>query len=70
MELPNRLSKELSEIVLSISEKVGAIAIAEGVETQEQLAYLREIGYQVIQGYLFSPPLTNVEIEEWINNLK
>ena len=69
-ELPNRFSKELSEIVLSISEKVGAIAIAEGVETQEQLASLRKIGYQIIQGYLFSPPLSKKGMEEWVHNQK
>jgi EAL domain-containing protein (putative c-di-GMP-specific phosphodiesterase class I) len=32
--------------------------VAEGVETEEQLAYLAERGCQVIQGYYFSKPLS------------
>ena len=64
-ELPNRFSKELSEIVFSICQKIDAIPVAEGVETQEQLSYLSTIGYQIIQGYLLSPPLSVFDFEEW-----
>jgi EAL domain-containing protein (putative c-di-GMP-specific phosphodiesterase class I) len=32
-------------------------AIAEGVESPEQLAYLKEIGCDIGQGYLYSPPI-------------
>ena len=31
--------------------------LAEGVETEEQFAFLREIGCEKVQGYLFSPPV-------------
>ena len=31
--------------------------VAEGVETEEQLAALRDEGCEVVQGYLFSPPV-------------
>jgi EAL domain-containing protein (putative c-di-GMP-specific phosphodiesterase class I) len=65
-ELPNKLSKELSEVVLSISKKINAVAIAEGVETQLQLSYLTDIGYRVIQGYFFSRPLSALEFETWL----
>ncbi|KFB73651.1 MAG: Cyclic di-GMP phosphodiesterase Gmr [Candidatus Accumulibacter phosphatis] len=38
--------------------------VAEGVETGEQLAFLRAEGCQEIQGYLFSRPLPPTEIED------
>jgi EAL domain-containing protein (putative c-di-GMP-specific phosphodiesterase class I) len=63
--LPSPLSKELSDVVLSIGKKMDAVSIAEGVETLEQLAYLKAIGYEVIQGYLFSPPLSTQDFESW-----
>lgn len=42
--------------------------IAEGVETEAQLAYLIENGCDVIQGYLYSKPLPEKELEKWICN--
>jgi EAL domain-containing protein (putative c-di-GMP-specific phosphodiesterase class I) len=32
-------------------------ATAEGVETEQQLAYLRTNGCEEVQGYSFSPPI-------------
>jgi len=36
------------------------------VETQEQLAFLRESGCDQVQGYLFSRPLPVEDIEAWL----
>lgn len=68
--LPSTLSKELSDVVFSIGQKIGAVSIAEGVETLQQLSYLKAIGYDVIQGYLFSPPLSKQGFEAWYLNGK
>ena len=43
--------------VVSLAHAVGATSIAEGVETTEQFAALREIGCRQAQGYLFSRPV-------------
>ncbi len=55
-----RMSKENIEIVrtiLMLAENLGMDAIAEGVETQEQLSLLRELNCPSGQGYFFSKPL-------------
>ena len=44
--------------VVSLASSLGMTTTAEGVETPEQLAWLREEGCDEVQGYLFSPPVS------------
>ncbi|MGI8898413.1 MAG: putative bifunctional diguanylate cyclase/phosphodiesterase [Pyrinomonadaceae bacterium] len=56
----NCMDKENMEIVrtiLMLAENLGMDAVAEGVETQEQLTLLRSLNCQSGQGYFFSKPL-------------
>ena len=43
--------------VISLARDLGLETVAEGVETETQLACLREFGCAAIQGNLYSPPL-------------
>ena len=45
------------ELVMDIAGFLGVPVVAEGVEEEEQLKVLRDMGCQVVQGYYFSPPL-------------
>jgi EAL domain-containing protein (putative c-di-GMP-specific phosphodiesterase class I) len=40
-----------------MAHSLGLNVVAEGVETEEQLMYLREQGCDEIQGYWLSPPI-------------
>jgi diguanylate cyclase (GGDEF)-like protein/PAS domain S-box-containing protein len=48
---------EIVRTVVLLAQSLGLPAIAEGVETPEQLAQLRALKCGYAQGYLFSPPL-------------
>ena len=48
----------IASTIISIGQQLKHKVIAEGVETPEQLAFLRETGCDEVQGYLFSAPLT------------
>ena len=48
---------EVVRTIITLARDLGIDAIAEGVETAEQLAQLRELGCKYEQGYLFSKPL-------------
>ena len=52
-------------IVSDIAKYLNVSLIAEGVETKEQLDKLKELNYNVIQGYYFSKPVTNIDFEDF-----
>ncbi|MDP8991823.1 MAG: EAL domain-containing protein [Actinomycetota bacterium] len=61
-----RPSGDEASIVTAVSamaHSLGVSTVAEGVETVEQLACLRDHGCHEVQGYLLSPPLPPAELE-------
>ena len=54
----------IASTIISIGQQLGHRVIAEGVETEEQLEFLRGAGCDEVQGYLFSKPLAAVPFEQ------
>ena len=52
--------------IMTLARDLGIDAIAEGVETAEQLAQLKELGCKYGQGYLFSKPLDGAAAGKWV----
>ena len=52
------------ECVLNIAAHLDVAVIAEGVETQKQLAILKNVGCAFVQGYVFSRPLPAKDFEK------
>ena len=50
---------------IEIGHELGMKVVAEGVETAAQLHMLSALNCDVAQGYLFSRPLTAVDIAAW-----
>jgi len=53
----------VTRAIVALGHSLGLEVVAEGVETEGQLASLREMGCDAAQGYLFSPPTSAEEIE-------
>jgi EAL domain-containing protein (putative c-di-GMP-specific phosphodiesterase class I) len=51
--------------VTDLAHGLGLTATAEGVETLQQLRLVRELGCDVVQGYLISPPLEPKALKPW-----
>ncbi len=47
----------ITRTIIELAHSLNLRVVAEGVETQAQLAFLKEAGCDQIQGYLFSRPL-------------
>jgi EAL domain-containing protein (putative c-di-GMP-specific phosphodiesterase class I) len=45
------------ETIVSMAEHIGMMVVAEGVETEEQLEFLRQINCGYAQGFYFSHPI-------------
>ena len=59
-------SEELVRAIVAMGSALGLSVIAEGVETDEQMEFLRRIGCTAAQGYRFSPPLPAADaIRRW-----
>ena len=54
----------LIETIVAMSKVLGMSAVAEGIETPEQLELVRRLGSQLAQGYFLSTPLTASDAEE------
>jgi diguanylate cyclase (GGDEF)-like protein/PAS domain S-box-containing protein len=64
-DLPtNENDKAVAGAVISLGQKLNLRVIAEGVETDDQVAFLRENNCDEMQGYHFSKPVAAQTIEE------
>lgn len=58
-------TRDVVETIVQLAHKLGVSAVAEGVETPEQVAFLRAIGCDAVQGFVHAAPLPVDEFEAW-----
>ena len=60
----DKQSMYLVETIIYLSKKLNMKSVAEGVETKEQWALLKDLGCDYVQGFLFSRPLEYEKFEK------
>ena len=60
----------IAQAIVTMGKQLRQEIVAEGVETQAQMAFLRDLGCDQLQGYLFSPPVTAQAFEAMIRDKK
>ncbi|MCA9512047.1 MAG: EAL domain-containing protein, partial [Myxococcales bacterium] len=60
--------EELTRAVIALGQRLGIETVAEGVETETQLAFLRDEGCDFVQGYLLGRPLPAAETERMLES--
>lgn len=63
-------SDSLIHKIQLLADSFGLETIAEGVETEEQLATIAELGCDVVQGYVYSKPVPASEVPETIARIE
>lgn len=69
-DLPKSDTGAIAALVISLGAKLGLKTIAEGVETQEQAKFLKDLGCDEVQGFMYARPMPESELIEYINNRK
>ncbi len=62
--LEDERGKIILESIIQMAKRLHIRTVAEGIETKEQVEYLRQIGCDWIQGYYFAKPMTIQQFEE------
>ena len=56
----------ISKMIIGLGQNLGLEVIAEGVETEAQLDYMREHGCDVAQGYFYARPESPEDLTPWL----
>ena len=62
-ETAQNSDRGILRLMVEMAHRMNLSVVAEGVETQQQLSRLQEIGCDYVQGYLFSKPLPQEEYD-------
>lgn len=57
--------RSLVSTIISLSHELGYRVVAEGIETPQMLAFIREAGCDEGQGYLFGRPMSEPDFVRW-----
>ena len=57
--------QSIVKAIITLAHNFNLKVVAEGVETREQLTYLREHGCEAAQGYLICPPVNSVVMAQF-----
>jgi diguanylate cyclase (GGDEF)-like protein len=68
--LNRRDCKAVVASTLALAKGLGTVTTAEGIETEEQLRYMRQAGVDLAQGYLFGRPLPFAQLDLGNANLR
>ncbi len=62
----DKAHETLIDTIIGMARRLGKKVVAEGVETEAQCDYLRELGCDFAQGYLFGKPMSAADFGEFV----
>ncbi len=65
-DLDTRSKRAIVHAIILMAENLNLDVIAEGVENQEHIDFLTQLGCHVMQGYFYGKPMKHDRIEQWL----
>ena len=59
--------RNIINFIMLLAKRLGVKTIVEGVETEEQVEFIRKLKCDIIQGYYYSKPLSKADFEDYFN---
>ncbi len=66
-DMSSEKTQKIIACLIELANRLEVHTVAEGIETPNQLEYLRQAKCDMIQGYIFSRPLPISEFEQWMD---
>ena len=57
---------DIIKYIINMAKDLNIKTVAEGVETENQIQYLKNIGCNIVQGYYYSKPLNKLEFKKYV----
>ena len=67
-QVGSRHGSGLITAAVDMAHAMHAVVVAEGIETDEQLATVRSIGVDLVQGYAIARPMPRDDLVEWLRS--
>ena len=69
-DISSQKSKDIIANFIELADKLNISLVAEGIETLEQLEFLKSVHCNMVQGYIYSKPLPVDEFILWLKTIK
>lgn len=69
-DISSQKSKDIIANFIELADKLNISLVAEGIETLEQLEFLKSVHCNMVQGYIYSKPLPVDEFILWLKIIK
>ena len=63
-------AQRLTQLIVKMAKQLKLELIAEGVETEMQAEFLKNLECDEVQGYLYSKPLNETDFQKWMDQYK
>lgn len=70
LDLSGKKARNIVRCIADLAKSLEIVLVAEGIETKEQIDFLKTLQCDIVQGYYFSRPLPVEEFEKWMQEFE